>query len=207
VNADEALTTTRAVRKRLDLDRPVDLALVRECLEIAVQAPTGSNRQGWHFIVVTDPGKREALADLYRRSFEAYRSGSRAPDTSTAQMERVIDSADHLSRNLGRVPVHLVPAIEGRIDAAASPPVVAASFYGSILPAVWSFMLAARTRGLGTAWTTLHLAYEKEAAAILGIPFEHVTQVALVPVAHTTGGDFRPAIRKPLDDCLHWNTW
>jgi nitroreductase len=122
-------------------------------------------------------------------------------------MERVIDSADHLSRNLGRVPVHLVPAIEGRIDAAVSPTVVAASFYGSILPAVWSFMLAARTRGLGTAWTTLHLAYEKEAAAILGIPFEHVTQVALVPVAHTTGGDFQPAIRKPLDDCLHWNEW
>jgi nitroreductase len=206
ISVDEALTTTRAVRKRLDLERAVDLDLVRECLEIAIQAPTGSNRQGWHFIVVTDKAKREGLSDLYRRSFEVYRGASRAPAVS-AQMERVIDSADHLSRNLSRVPVHLVPAIEGRIDAAASPTVVAASFYGSILPAVWSFMLAARARGLGTAWTTLHLAYERDAAAILGIPFERVTQVALVPVAHTTGGEFRRAERKPLADCLHWNLW
>lgn len=208
-SVDELLTTTRSVRKRLDLEREVPAALVEECLRIAIQAPTGSNSQGWHFVVVTDPEKRRGLADLYRRAFEPYvQSGDRpsygADDTRTRQMPKVLDSATYLAKHLGDVPVHLVPCIEGRVEKA--PAFAQASVYGSILPAVWSFMLAARARGLGSAWTTLHLVYEKEASALLGIP-EHVTQCALLPVAWFTGESFKPAPRLPLEKVTHWDAW
>jgi nitroreductase len=208
---DELLTTTRAVRKRLDFDRPVSPDVVRECLAIATQAPTGSNRQSGHFIVVTDEGKRAALAELYRRSWAAYRvrpdAAHAKSDGGSEQMKRVVDSAEFLAANLERAPVHLVPAIEGRLEGPRYSNVAAASHFGSILPAVWSFMLAARSRGLGTAWTTLHLAYEREAAEILGVPYDDVTQVELVPVTYAEGAKFRPAERKPLDEVVHWNGW
>jgi nitroreductase len=210
---DELLTTTRAVRKRLDLERAVERELIEECLRIALQAPSGSNRQGWHFLAVTDESKRKALAELYRRSFEVYRASpvavhalARADGDHREQMARVADSSEYLAANLQRVPVHLVPCIEGRIEEKYSTR-AGASLFGSILPAVWSFMLAARARGLGTAWTTLHLAYEREAAEVLGIPYDRVTQAALVPVAYSRGGSFRRAERKPLESVLHWNEW
>ncbi len=214
---DELLTTTRAVRKRLDLTRPVERELIRECLEIALQAPSGSNAQGWHFLVVDDPGTRKALGDLYARAFETYRSmpisahalADQKDGPEKRQMERVIDSAEYLAAHLAEVPVHLIPCFEGRLDALTGPmsAIASAGSYGSIVPAVWSFMLAARSRGLGTALTTLHLMHEKEAAEILGIPFDTITQTALIPVAYTVGTDFRPALRKPLDDVLHLNSW
>lgn len=203
---DELLTTTRAVRKRLDLERPIDLAVIRECLSIALQAPTGSNEQGWHFVVVTDAEKRQALADLYMQAFDVYR-GRAGASANEPQMARVLDSATYLAENLARVPVHLVPCVEGRIASGKATTVAAASFYGSILPATWSFMLAARSRALGTAWTTLHLVHERQAAAILGIPYETITQVALIPVAYTIGTVFKPAVRRPLETCLHIDGW
>lgn len=207
---DELLTTTRAVRKRLDLERSVELEVIRECLKVALQAPTGSNQQGWHFVVVTDAEKREALAKLYAKAFHAYigqassASSGLAPD---AQMVRVIDSATYLAQNLAKVPVHLIPCVEGRIPLEKATTVAAASLYGSILPATWSFMLAARSRGLGTAWTTLHLVYEQEAAEILGIPYDRITQAALIAVAYAKGTDFKPAVRRPLEESLHIDTW
>lgn len=206
---DKLLTTTRAVRKRLDLTRPVPAALLEECLEIALQAPSGSNSQGWQFVFVTDPGKREALAELYRRAFEPYVNRGERPDYGegdprTAQMPRVLESAKYLAAHLHQVPVHLIPCVQGRVENA--PAWAQASVYGSILPAVWSFMLAARSRGLGTAWTTLHLPFEKEAAQLLGIP-EDFTQCALIPVAYYEGEDFRPAKRLPVRRVVHWNTW
>jgi len=210
---DELLSTTRAVRKRLDLTRPVEPELIRECVELAVQAPTGSNTQRWHFIVVTDAEKRKALGEFYRLGMmAAYGPGSenskQAPpqDPQLAQtMERVRNSSWYLAEHMGEVPVLVVPCIRGRLDGAASP--VQAGVWGSILPAVWNFMLAARARGLGTAWTTLHLLHEKEAAEVLGIPYEKVTQAALIPVAHSIGTDFKPGPRKPLDEVLHWDQW
>ena len=207
---DELLTTTRAVRKRLDLERSVELEVIRECLKVALQAPTGSNEQGWHFVVVTDAAKREALAKLYAKAFHAYigqaSSASSGPGPD-AQMVRVIDSATYLAQNLAKVPVHLVPCVEGRIPSEKATTVATASFYGSILPATWSFMLAARSRGLGTAWTTLHLVYEQEAAEILGIPYDRITQAALIPVAYAKGTEFKPAVRRPLEASLHIDTW
>jgi nitroreductase len=217
LDPDALLSTTRAVRKRLDFDRPVEPELIRECLELALQAPSGSNAQGWHFVVVTDAAKRQALAELYRKAWAVYETmpfaahNVHANDPSmTAVQERVVASAEYLAQNLERVPVHVIPCVAGRVEAVPAPMAVLsqASTYGSILPATWSFMLAARARGLGTSWTTLHLWHEEEAAALLGIPHAEVTQCALIPVAHLLGGtDFKPAPRKSLDGVLHTNGW
>ena len=208
---DQVLTTTRSVRKRLDLTRPVEPEVIRECLEIALQAPSGGNSQQWHFVVVTDADKRLALAELYRKSFTVYRAkraAAASQETNSPRAvtrQRIINSSDYLSEHLHEVPVHLIPCITGRLDKA--PGEQQAGAWGSILPATWSFMLAARARGLGTAWTTLHLPYEKEAAEVLGIPYEKITQAALIPVAYTLGTDFSPATREPLDTVLHWDKW
>jgi nitroreductase len=212
LSADEVLTTTRAVRKRLDLDTPVPDSLLRECLEIAVQAPSGSNAQGWHFMLVTDQAKKSAIADYYRRAFDAYQESPNRPTRTFSEPamavahERILDSARYLVDNLARVPALMIPCCTGRPDARGMNLMSMASVFGSILPAVWSFMLAARERGLGTCWTTLHLTYEKEIATLLGIPETHA-QVALIPVAFTRGTDFQPAPRKDLDTLLHTNSW
>jgi nitroreductase len=209
---DQLLTTTRSVRKRLDFSRPVEPALIRECIEIATQAPTGSNSQRWHFVVVTDPAKRLALADLYRQGYAAYRSApvdfeklARIRPEYAETMQRVVSSSDYLAEHMHEAPVLVIPCLAGRPE--NLPAVAQAGFWGSILPAAWSFMLAARARGLGSAWTTLHLPFEREAAGVLGIPYEKITQAAMLPVAYTLGTDFKPAPREPLDTILHWDQW
>lgn len=207
-STDKLLTTTRSVRKRLDYSRPVPRHVLQECIDIAIQAPTGSNQQGWSFVVVTDAAKKKALADLYRKGFELYaqmpRPEREATDLREQQMPRVVDSAVHLAQTMEQAPVFLVPCIEGRVE--SQPQFAQASLYGSILPAVWSFMLAARARGLGSAWTTIHLMFEQEAAAILGIP-SHVTQAALLPVAYFKGEDFKPASRISSREITYWDGW
>lgn len=210
---DQVLATTRAVRKRLDLARPVEPELLRECIELATQAPTGSNSQRWHFVVVTNAQQRRALGEFYRQGWDAaYGSGAngsqrRMPqDPELARTQgRVLSSAAYLAEHMHEVPVLVVPCIQGRFEDTSS--AAQAGAWGSILPAVWSFMLAARARGLGTAWTTLHLLHEREAARTLGIPYDEVTQAALIPVAHTLGADFKPGSRKPLDRVVHWDRW
>jgi len=208
LTADEVLTTTRSVRKRLDFTRPVEREVVEECLQIAQQAPTGSNRQGWQFVVVTDAAKRLAIADLYRKGWERYRSAGRPtyddPNRAATQA-RVSDSAQYLADHFHEAPIFLIPCITGRTD--GQPANAQSGVFGSILPAAWSFMLAARARGLGTCWTTIHLMHEKEAADVLGIPYDTVMQVALTPVAYTKGTDFKPAPREPLASTVHWDQW
>ncbi len=206
---DELLTTTRSVRKRLDLTRPVPREVIERCLEIAVQAPTGSNAQGWHFVVVTDAEKRRQIGALYERSFRDYEKRMAAQkladdDPRAEQMPRVYSSASYLAAHMHEVPVLVIPCVEGRVE--TGPVVFQASLYGSILPAAWSFMLALRARGVGAAWTTLHLTYEKEVATLLGIP-EKFTQAALIPVAYYTGEGFKPAERLPVRERTSWNTW
>jgi nitroreductase len=209
---DQLLATTRSVRKRLDLTRPVPMELIRECLELAVQAPTGGNSQTWQFVVVTDTEKRKCLGEIYLKGWQTYRSmppeaGQRLPrdPARLATLSRIVDSADYLAEHMHEVPMLLLPCIVGRTDNA--PVVAQAGVWGSILPAAWSFMLAARERGLGSAWTTVHLFYEQEAADLLGIPFETIMQTALIPVAYTIGTDFAPAKREPLDKVLHVDGW
>mgnify|MGYP001820863286 CR=1 FL=1 len=218
LSIEELLTTTRAVRKRLDLNRTVEPALINECIEIALQAPTGGNTQSWEFMVVYDAEKRAALADLYRKAWALYKQSpgsvfdladSEARGARRDQLKRVADSADYLADHLERVPVHLIPCVPGRVEKLSGPfaSVGLASIYGSILPATWSYMLAARARGLGTCWTTAHLMHEAEAAEILGIPYEKLTQVALIPTAWSVGSQFKRSMRKSIDDVLHVDTW
>ncbi|HVO24807.1 MAG TPA: nitroreductase family protein [Candidatus Margulisiibacteriota bacterium] len=206
---DRLLTTTRSVRKRLDLTRTVEPEVLERCIEIALQAPSGSNEQGWHFVVVTDREMRTRLAAVYRRGLElllpAYtRERFPADDLRGRQLPGMLASGFHLYEHLHEVPVLVIPCIEGRFETAGV--VMQATLYGSIFPAVWSFMLALRARGIGACLTTDHLFHEAEAAQILGIP-DTVTQVALLPVAYFTGTDFRPAKRLPARDRTHWNQW
>jgi nitroreductase len=200
---DELLSTTRAVRKRLDLTRPVPDDVLEECVRLAVQAPTSTNTQNWHFVVVTDDAVRAALAELYLRSWIPYNGGKsphEEPDDPSAD-----STSRYLAAHLHEVPAHVIACIEGRPEGLA--PADLAWFYGSIIQAGWSFQLAARARGLGSVWTTHHLDYEREAADVLGIPFDEITQVALIPVAYTIGTDFKPAQRNPLETVLHWQGW
>ena len=193
---DHLLSTTRAVRKRLDLTRAVPDAVIEECLRLAIQAPTGSNRQAWHWVVVTDPAKRAALADWYRDGFGPYMEQSRGENLS-----RVAESAVWLAERLEDVPVHVIPCIRDHTRGHPH-----AGLYGSIYPAVWSFQLALRSRGLGSVLTTLHLAHEQEAAQLLGIP-DGMIQAGLLPVAYYTGDDFKPARRRPVEEITYWDEW
>jgi nitroreductase len=209
LSADEVLTTTRSVRRRLDLQRPVERSVIEECLRIAQQAPSASNRQHWHFVVVTDAAKRKGLGELYLKARLASQANRAARTFRTEEQadvyKRVSASADYLGERMGDVPVLVVPCIEGRIE--RQPFSGQAALWGTILPAAWSFMLAARARGLGTVWTTIHLAYEREAAEILDIPYEEVTQAALIPLAYTVGTEFKLARRDPLETMVHWDGW
>jgi nitroreductase len=205
---DRLLTTTRSVRKRLDLSRPVERDVVLDCLRVATQAPSGGNSQRWRWLVIDDEDTRSRLAALYQKSHDPYMEANLAAAGDAIKgttFERVTGSSQHLSDHLAQVPVHVIPCWLDRLPPTATNADLA-GMYGSILPAVWSFMLALRSRGLGAAWTTLHLAYEREAGELLGIP-DTVTQVALIPVAYYTGTDFRPADRKPVDEVTYWNAW
>jgi nitroreductase len=208
---DEVLTTTRAVRKRLDLTRPVEPEVIDECLTLALQAPSPGDIQTWHFLVITDPAKRAALAELYRKGAtmmykEAEKMLANITDEQTlANLQRMTSSALYLVDHLHEVPVHVIPCVEGRVEKVSVPEQI--GLWTGIIPATWSFMLAARSRGLGTVLTGLHLIYEREAAEILGIPYEQVMQAALIPVAYTIGTDFKPAKRKPLAEVVHRESW
>jgi nitroreductase len=202
---DELLATTRSVRKRLDLTRPVEREVLEECLRLAQQAPTSSYAQNWHFVVVTDPQQRAGLGELWRSAARSYLEHRASAAAADERLGRLSEAVRYLADHIHEVPVHVIPCVEGRTDRA--PAVVQASRWGSILPAAWSFMLAARARGLGTVWTTFHLRREREAADLLGIPFDEVMQAALIPVAYTVGTEFRPAARHPLDTMVHWDRW
>ena len=209
LTVDELLTSTRSVRKRLDLEKPVPREVVMECLDLALQAPTGSNAQGWQWMFVDDPEKKKALADIYRVAATPYLDAPK-PEYGDSRDERtplVVDSAKYLNDHLHEVPVMMIPCLEGRPDGA--PAGMSAGFWGSLLPAAWSMMLALRSRGLGSAWTTLHLLGdgEKQAAEILGIPFDGYAQGGLFPIGYTKGTDFKRAKRLPAEELSHWNAW
>ncbi len=214
LTSDELLTTTRAVRKRLDFSKPVSDDLIRECVSIAMQSPSGSNNMTMQFVVVRDEAKRKAIGDVYQRCYSIYQSldgvyiGSIKKDgeAAQAQQDRSQNSADFLGHHMGDAPaLVLACTASGRVDGA--PAMMSASMMGNILPGMWSFMLAARARGLGTCWTTVHLMMEQAVADIVGIPFDAVQQVCLSPIAFTMGTDFKPAARPEADSIIHWDTW
>lgn len=206
-SVDYILETTRSVRKRLDLTRPVDRATVERCLEIAIQAPTGSNRQGWRWLIVTDADKKAKIGQYYKDSWYAYAgvaTRSEPGQEPSAQMQRVIGSARYLADHMHEVPMMIFPCIQGRAPDAS--PAANAGLYGSIIPAAWSLMLALRARGIGTAWTTLHLGYEKDCNKVLGIP-DDFTTAALLPIAYFSGETFKKADRVPAGDLTYWESW
>lgn len=205
LSADEVLSTTRAVRWRLDFERPVALEVVVDCLRLAVQAPTGGGREHWRWIVVQAPEQRLAVAEIYRSVHDRDGALAAAASAERPSTRKMYEAAVHLADNLHRAPILVIPCIEGHPDSsvnAAQP----AALFGSILPAAWSFMLALRSRGLGSCWTCIHLRREREMAALLGIPPEYM-QVALIPVAYTRGTDFRPARRTPVEDIMYVDRW
>jgi nitroreductase len=216
---DRLLSTTRTVRKRLDLSRPVPREVILECLRLAVQAPTGSNMQTWRWVIVTEPDKRRLVADAYRRGIGPYLEAmARFARVRTRSGTRVFESAEYLGTIIDRVPVLVIPCVLGRPEAAGTflaslgfeeqslMNAGASGLYGSIWPAVWSFMLALRSRGVGAALTTMHLPFEREVGEALKIP-DTVTQVGLLPVAYYTGETFRPAKRRPVEQITYWNEW
>ena len=207
-SVDYILETTRSVRKRLDLTRPVDRDTVERCLEIAIQAPTGSNQQGWKWLVVTDAEKKAQIGEYYKRSWYEYAGVAVRSDAGgepSAQMKRVISSARYLADHMGEVPMMIFPCIHGRAPN-CQPGNVNAGLFGSIIPAAWSLMLALRARGIGAAWTTLHLSYETECNEILGIPAD-VTTAALLPIAYFKGETFQKADRVPARELTYWESW
>lgn len=211
LDPNELLTTTRSVRLRLDLERPVERELIEECLEVAQQAPTGGNQQGWTFVVVSDPELRRELGRLYKLGWDAYlqaisaRQANEKTSMPSRDVLRVYRSAQYLADHMGEAPMLVIPCIAGRVDGLSAE--AQAGQWGSILPATWSFMLAARARGLGTCWTTLHLPHERQAAKLLGIPYDDVMQAAMIPVAHTLGDEFSPGPRRPFASIVRWNQW
>lgn len=209
LTVDELLTSTRSVRKRLDFDRTVPREVLIECLDLALQAPTGSNAQGWQWVFVEDPAKKKALADIYRTNATPYLNQPKPAhgDVRDEQMGAVRNSAMYLNENMEKAPVLMIPCLEGRPDGYDVG--MQAPYWGSLLPAVWSFMLALRSRGLGSAWTTLHLIGEgeRQAAGLLGIPYDTYAQGGLFPVAYTKGTDFKPANRLPAEQFTHWDSW
>jgi len=213
LSIDDVLTTTRNVRKRLDFSRPVPRAVIAECLTLALQAPNGSNNQGWEWIAVEDPAIREELAELQRQALAKFLEdagpnpsvGTRIDIGRNERMTQIGESVLYLIEHMDKAPVLMVPAFltPGRLEGANT--FYQASMWGSILQAVWSFMLALRSRGLGSAWTTLQLWKERETAELLGIPYDEYTIAGIFPVAYTVGVDFRPAQRRPVGDVLHWD--
>ncbi len=205
---EELLTTTRSVRKRLDFKRSVPRDLIERCIEMAVQAPNGSNQQYWRWIVVDDSKLLCRIADLYRAGMQqqidnpGYRSDV---DYTTPEALRIGASVGYLAEHLHMAPALVIPVMEGKVEGLDA--FAQASHWGSILPAVWNFMLALRVHGLGSTWTTVHLHKSKEMAALLGIPFERTTQAGLFPIAYTVGTDFKPATRKNAADVIGWNQW
>lgn len=217
-SVDHVLMTTRAVRRRLDLTRPVERDVIERCIEIATQAPTALGGETWHFIVVTDPVQRASVAEIYRRAGEGHRSGAfpldaylsrlRATtpqDRRFAVQRRMFSAGLDLMKHLQHVPVLVLACAEGRVERAGAG--AQASLYGSIFPAVWSLMLAFRARGIGSVMTTQHIGhFEQEMARVLELPAD-VTQAALLVAAYFTGADFKPAKRAPVRACIHWNRW
>ena len=213
LDADQLLSTTRAVRKRLDFSRPVPDDLIRECVAAAMQSPSGSNMMTMQFVIVRDEARRKAIGDVYRQVWDIYKESpmfiggfDKGSDEANAQQQRSADSAGFLGEHMGEAPVLVLACTaSGRFD--GQPAMATAAMAGNIIPGMWSFMLAARARGLGTAWTTIHLIMEQAVADIVGIPFDEVQQVCLSPLAFTKGTDFKAAVRPEPDTVIHWDTW
>lgn len=195
----EAMSTQRAIR-RLRSD-PVDDDVVLRCIELATRAPTGSNRQGWEFVVVRDPEVKHQLARLNRQAWSVYR---RLGGRRSESMSKIVDAVQWQADHFEEVPVVVVPCLHGRAPVFGAP-VVAASYYGSIFPAVQNLLLAARAAGLGATLTTLPLWSVTLARRTLGLPGS-ISPVAVVPMGWPQG-NYGPTTRRPVEEVVHLNRY
>jgi nitroreductase len=204
-SALHALATTRSVRRRLDLERPVEPEVIEACIDVATQAPTGLNRESWRFVVVTESEPKRALGELYRRAFDSMLVGWRELPGAAELEERppLRPGYRALADRLHEMPALILVCSLGEPGADRAGQV---AFYGSVLPAAWSLMIALRARGLGSTWTSLHLREADAAAHLLGIP-DGVTQTVLLPVAYTKDAKLAPASRKTAREVAYWNGW
>jgi len=193
---EEAITTQRAVR-RLKRD-PVPDALVLRLIELALKAPTGSNAQGWEWIVVRDPAVKARLARQNRRAFRLYGALGRRATANDPKMARVLDAVQWQADHFEEVPVVVVACLRG--PRLGFPNIAATSYYGSIFPSVQNLLLAARAAGLGAALITLPLWSTFAARRILGLPWS-VTPCAVIPLGWPTGR-YGPTTRKPVGDVV-----
>lgn len=213
LGAHELITTTRAVRLRLDLEREVDPALLRDCVADALQAPQGSNLMRTEFLIVRDPDRIAAIGRIYREEFDRFYRASETglfhrvdPDPRhAAQSRRTRESAEHLAAVMSEVPAIVIPCLTPRL--AEGDVLTAKHRLATVYPTVWNFMLAARLRGLGTCWTGMTLGREADVAEIVGVDPAEVEQVCMIPVAHHTGTSFRQAWRPPAEEFIHWDLW
>lgn len=205
-SVDAALTTTRSVRLRLDLERPVDNEIILDCIDIAEQAPSGGNQGSRRWIVVRDPAMKDKLAALYMEAAGKWMIESRDKTAGTGHPnEKVMASAAYLAEHLAEVPAIVIPTIIGVHDGSGRP-----GLFDSVIQSAWSFCVALRARGLGTAWTTAILSRTDEVREILGIP-DGMTEIAMLPVAWTRGTEFKPAPRFPAREITYFDgfarTW
>jgi nitroreductase len=210
MDIEQLLTATRSARKSLDLDAPVDLPEIRDCLRIGLHAANGSNQQSWRWLVVADPQLRAQVAGRYREAYLAMTGGKFVAHGFPGDTDfgRLMSSIEWLVEQLAKVPLLVIPCFEPYLPrTAGDDSFYRATLYGSIFPAVWNFQLALHTRGYGTCITTLHLQREKEVRDLLGIPDTYV-QGCLLPVARLRAGHtFRPAPRRPLDEVVAVDRW
>ena len=205
---DRLLTTTRSVRRRLDFSRPVPLELIEESLTVALQAPTGGNLQFWRWLVVTDPEQRARIADVYVRAWNRYKAMAPAQqygdgDPRQRQFQPMFDSSQYLADHFAEVPALVIPCLP---DVPAEGSFFTVTYLACVLPAAWSFMLAARSRGLGTTLTTLTLMHDQEMAGILELP-DGIGHCALIPVAYYTGDTFQRVERLPVRTVAYLDRW
>jgi len=200
---DRLLSTTRAVRRRLDYERPVAREVLLDCIRLSQQSPTGTNAQHWRWLVIDEPERRKALGEIYARGIPMLDASAKSAQDEQTRL--VYTHARDFAERLGDVPALVVPCLLGPLDDDAEW-VHTTTYLGSIYPAVWSFQLALRSRGLGSVFTTMHLAFEAESREVLGLPDE-VVQTALLPVAYTVGVDFAPTRRPPPESITYFNEW
>lgn len=219
---EHVLTTTRSVRQRLDFDRHVEFEVIEQCMTIALQAPTGGHAEDWRWLVITDQEKRSKIAEIYFEKFVKHvkepleskgslhteiqgRLGGVSAGELGERTTRMLDGAAYLAENIGRSKYLVIPCAT-RPNPQTGGSGSLSALYGSVYPAIWSFQLALRSRGLGSVITTLHLHAEERVAEILGIP-DHATQVALLPIAYTMGTEFKVAARKSIDEVAFLDSW
>lgn len=191
---DHYLSTARSVRRKIDFERPISRKDLEACVNVAVQAPTGIPGETWRFLIVDDGETKQRVAAVYRDVITELMTERGLPmkQTQQALMDRLPEMPCMVFVcSLGQP----MPTHAGQV-----------AFFGSVLPAAWSLMLAMRVRGIGATWTSVLSARCEQIAEILNIP-DDVTQTVMLPCGYTKDATLKPADRLSAADVTYWNSW